>query len=134
MSLSWAKRAYAILTKYAAYYNELRTHRSLGEKAPIHRAIQHQGRMASGAGRRWPSPPLFTNLVFGTDSWQQYYGRFRGSVLKPVWRSMNLFLIRWLMRKHKRLAGRKTRAAEMFKRLAQSQPGAFIHWSLEILS
>ena len=66
--------------------------------------------------------------------WQQYYGRFHGSALKPVWRSMNLFLIRWLMRKHKRLAGRKTRAAEMLKRLAQSQPGAFIHWSLGILS
>ena len=25
---------------------------------------------------------------------------------------MNLFLVRWLMRKHKRLAGHKTRAAE----------------------
>ena len=35
-----------ILTKYAAY-NELRTHRSLGKDAPIHRAIQHQGRIAS---------------------------------------------------------------------------------------
>ena len=36
-----------ILTKYAAYYNELRTHRSLGKNAPIHRAIQHVGRIAS---------------------------------------------------------------------------------------
>jgi transposase InsO family protein len=27
--------------RYAAYYNELRTHRSLGKDAPIHRAIQH---------------------------------------------------------------------------------------------
>src|SRR3977135_1327784 len=36
-----------ILTKYAAYYNELRTHRSLGKDAPIHRAIQHEGRIAS---------------------------------------------------------------------------------------
>jgi hypothetical protein len=36
-----------ILTKYAAYYNELRTHRSLGNDAPIHRAIQHVGRIAS---------------------------------------------------------------------------------------
>ena len=30
-----------ILTKYAAYYNELRTHRSLDKDAPVHRAIQH---------------------------------------------------------------------------------------------
>jgi RNA-directed DNA polymerase len=51
-----------------------------------------------------------------------------------VWRHMNLFLTRWLMRKHKRLAGHKTRAAETLKRLAQSQPGAFIHWSMGYLS
>jgi transposase InsO family protein len=36
-----------ILTKYAAYYNELRTHRSLDKDAPIHRAIQHVGRIIS---------------------------------------------------------------------------------------
>ena len=36
-----------ILTKYAAYYNELRTHRSLGKDAPIHRAIQHVGHIAA---------------------------------------------------------------------------------------
>src|ERR1700716_3508651 len=36
-----------ILTKYAAYYNELRTHRSLNKDAPIHRAIQQMGRIAS---------------------------------------------------------------------------------------
>src|SRR3982074_3736057 len=36
-----------ILTKYAAYYNELRTHRSLGKDAPIHRAIQHVGCIAA---------------------------------------------------------------------------------------
>jgi hypothetical protein len=29
-----------ILTKYAAHHDELRTHRSLGNDAPIHRAIQ----------------------------------------------------------------------------------------------
>jgi hypothetical protein len=32
-----------VLTKYATYYNELRTHRSLNKDAPIHRAIQHVG-------------------------------------------------------------------------------------------
>jgi transposase InsO family protein len=36
-----------LLTKYAAYYNELRTHRSLDKDAPIHRAIQHVGRIIS---------------------------------------------------------------------------------------
>src|ERR1700674_5755147 len=36
-----------ILRKYAAYYNELRTHRSLNKDAPIHRAIQHRGGIVS---------------------------------------------------------------------------------------
>jgi transposase InsO family protein len=36
-----------ILTKYAGYYNELRTHRSLNKDAPIHRAIQHAGHIVS---------------------------------------------------------------------------------------
>jgi transposase InsO family protein len=36
-----------ILTKYAAYYNEWRTHRSLNKDAPIHRTIQRVGRIVS---------------------------------------------------------------------------------------
>jgi transposase InsO family protein len=38
-----------ILRKYAAYYKELRTHRSLNKDAPIHRAIQHRGGIVSVA-------------------------------------------------------------------------------------
>ncbi len=74
---------------------------------------------------------MFAPILKG---WQQYDGRFHGSALKPVWRNMNLLLIRRLMRKHKKLAGHKTRAAETLKRQAQSKPGAFIHWSLGYLS
>ncbi len=36
-----------ILKRYAAYYNELRTHRSLSKDSPIHRAIQRQGSIVS---------------------------------------------------------------------------------------
>ena len=36
-----------ILTAYAAYYNEARTHRSLSKDAPIHRAIQRFGAITS---------------------------------------------------------------------------------------
>jgi RNA-directed DNA polymerase len=70
---------------------------------------------------------MFNPILKG---WQQYYGRFYGSALKSVWRNMNMFLIRWLMRKHKLLAGHKTRAAEALKRTASSRPDAFIHWSM----
>ena len=74
---------------------------------------------------------MFASVLRG---WQQYYGRFYGSALKPVWRNMNLFLTRWLMRKHRRLAGHKTRAAAMLKQLARREPGAFVHWSKGYLS
>ena len=74
---------------------------------------------------------MFAPILKG---WQQYYGRFHGSALKPVWRNMNQFLTRWLMRKHKRLAGHKTRAAQVLRLLAQGQPGAFVHWSLRFMS
>jgi RNA-directed DNA polymerase len=66
--------------------------------------------------------------------WQQYYGRFHASALKSVWRRMNQALVGWLMRKHKKLAGHKTRAAATLKRLAQRQPRAFVHWSMGYLS
>src|SRR5206468_11147453 len=36
-----------ILTKYDAYYNELRTNRSLNKDAPFHRAIQRLGAITS---------------------------------------------------------------------------------------
>ena len=36
-----------VLQSYAHYYNEWRTHRSLNKDAPIHRAIQHVGRVVS---------------------------------------------------------------------------------------
>ena len=55
-----------ILTKYAAYYNELRTHRSLNKDAPIYRAIQHAGHRICARPRR-TSSPLLQNLIFGTD-------------------------------------------------------------------
>ena len=66
---------------------------------------------------------MFAPILKG---WRQYYGRFHGSALKPVWRSMNLFLIRWMMRKRKRLAAHKTRAAEALRQLARGRPAGCV--------
>jgi RNA-directed DNA polymerase len=60
--------------------------------------------------------------------WLNYYGRFHSSALKPLWRSVNDYLVKWLMRKHKRLAKRITRAAKELGRLAAANPRAFAHW------
>jgi transposase InsO family protein len=56
-----------ILTRYAAYYNELRTHVSWQRRSDLSRYPARRLHRI-GAGRRWPSPPLSSNLVFGTDN------------------------------------------------------------------
>ena len=66
--------------------------------------------------------------------WRQYYGHFHGSALELVWRRMNRALTGWLMRKYKKLARRKLRAAETLERMAKRQPRAFVHWSMGYLS
>lgn len=60
--------------------------------------------------------------------WMRYYGRFYGSAMASVWKHMNAYLARWLMRKYKHLARHKTRARRALGRLAASMPQAFVHW------
>lgn len=62
--------------------------------------------------------------------WQGYYGRFYGSAMSAIWKHMNDYLTRWMMRKYKHLARHKTRARQSLGRLAQSSPNAFVHWKL----
>ena len=54
--------------KYAAYYNELRTHRSLDKDAPSHRTIQHAGRIISAPVLGGLHIHYLQNLIFGTDN------------------------------------------------------------------
>lgn len=60
--------------------------------------------------------------------WANYYGRFHASALKPLWRHVNDYLVRWLQRKYKHLARGVTRAARALGRLADSAPRSFAHW------
>ena len=62
--------------------------------------------------------------------WQNYYGMFHGSAMSAIWRHMNAYLTRWLMRKYKHLARHKRRARQELGKLAQAYPNAFIHWKL----
>jgi RNA-directed DNA polymerase len=60
--------------------------------------------------------------------WANYYGRFHPTALKPLWRHVNDYLVRWMRRKHKHLARGVTRAARALARLADSAPRSFVHW------
>lgn len=60
--------------------------------------------------------------------WANYYGRFYPSAMKPLWRHVNDYLVRWMQRKYKRLARGVTRAARALGRLAERAPRSFVHW------
>ena len=60
--------------------------------------------------------------------WKNYYGRFHASAMAPVWCHMNLYLMRWLMRKHKRFIRRTKRTIKALERMAVAMPEAFVHW------
>jgi len=68
---------------------------------------------------------MFNPILRG---WMNYYGRFYASAMSPVWKHMNGFLVRWLMRKHKSLAWHKLRARRTLGCLAVAWPEAFTHW------
>ena len=60
--------------------------------------------------------------------WEQYYGRYHGSSLKPVYKHFNSTLRGWAMRKFRKLKGRKIAAGHFIEGLAKQQPHLFIHW------
>ena len=61
--------------------------------------------------------------------WIAYYCRFRGSEFQPVADHLDRIIVRWAMRKYKRLRGHKTRAFAWLERAKRRYPGMFAHWS-----
>jgi RNA-directed DNA polymerase len=72
---------------------------------------------------------MFNPILRG---WMSYYSRFHGSAMFAVWRHVNMYLVRWLMRKHKPLARHKRRARNALGKLAAASTRAFVHWELGI--
>lgn len=61
--------------------------------------------------------------------WINYYGSFCRSALHPVLNHINAALVKWAMRKFKRLRRRTTRAHSWLKGVARRDPALFVHWS-----
>ena len=68
---------------------------------------------------------MFNPIVAG---WINYYGRFYKSWLYPVLRHINDGLVRWAMRKYKRLHGHTRRAKAWLAAVARRAPTLFAHW------
>jgi RNA-directed DNA polymerase len=60
--------------------------------------------------------------------WVNYYGRFYRSRLTLLLGRINDYLVRWAIRKHKRLRGRPRRAWRLLARVARREPALFAHW------
>ncbi len=49
-----------------------------------------------------------------------------------VLRRINEYLVRWAMRKYKRLRGHLTRAVKWLASVARREPGLFAHWRVGV--
>jgi len=62
--------------------------------------------------------------------WINYYSRFYRTELIKTLKLINEYLVRWAMRKYKRLRGHPTRTWRFLTAIAQREPGLFAHWTL----
>lgn len=60
--------------------------------------------------------------------WVNYYGRFYPSMLAKSLTSIDKYLVRWAMRKYKRLKGHTMRAWEFLAGVFAREPKLFAHW------
>jgi RNA-directed DNA polymerase len=67
----------------------------------------------------------YNKIVHG---WVNYYGKFYPSMLAESLRRLDEFLVRWAMRKYKRLKDRRMRAWEFLGRVHTREPKLFAHW------
>ena len=60
--------------------------------------------------------------------WLNYYGRYYRTAMYPILRQLQYALVRWAMRKYKRLKGHRVRAVRLVEAIARRQPDLFVHW------
>lgn len=72
---------------------------------------------------------MFSPVIRG---WINYYGKFYKSALYPTLRQLNRTLVRWAMRKFKKLKGHRRRAEHWLGNVARRQPQLFPHWQLGV--
>jgi hypothetical protein len=57
----------------------------------------------------------------------QYYGTFYRTMLDPLLRRINAYLVRWLQRKYRRLQTSK-KALSCWQRITNQRPRLLAHW------
>jgi hypothetical protein len=88
----------------------------------------HQPRAGITAGTDETS--IVPDLLSHGASWRtiNYYGRFYRTELLRTLDRINQYLMRWAMRKYKRLRRRPSKAWDLVAAARQRQPDLFAHW------
>jgi RNA-directed DNA polymerase len=60
--------------------------------------------------------------------WLNYYGRYYKSALHPILRQIQTALVRWAMRKYKKLRGRRRKAIHWLGRISRREPRLIVTW------
>lgn len=60
--------------------------------------------------------------------WINFFGKFCRVALRPILQQVNDYLVRWAMRKYKRLSNSWRRARSFVLSVAQREPDLFAHW------
>ncbi|MCL4686421.1 group II intron reverse transcriptase/maturase [Myxococcota bacterium] len=92
----------------------------------VRRTIRRLWRLSQRTGMELNEIASLANPVLR--GWINYYGRFRPSALVAVFRTLNLSLRRWVMRKYKRFKGRPRAAMRWLGDIAQRDRELFAHW------
>ncbi len=72
---------------------------------------------------------MFNPILRG---WVQYYGQYYKSALYPTFQVLDRILVKWAMRKYKKLKGHQRRATHWLGRIARRQPRLFVHWQMGV--
>jgi RNA-directed DNA polymerase len=72
---------------------------------------------------------MYNPIVRG---WANYYGCFCQSEMYSVYRHFNQALVRWVVRKYKKLR-QKRRRNNWLEKIARQEPKLFVHWQMGIL-
>ena len=62
--------------------------------------------------------------------WINYYGSYYKSALNRVFLQLVRSLMKWAMKKYKKLRGRLQRATHWLGRIARREPNLFAHWKM----
>lgn len=76
----------------------------------------------------WSIKDLAAAISVRVRGWMRYYCRFRASAFQPMAEYIDGLIVRWAMRKFKRLRGHKVRAHAWLNRVRKKCPTIFAHW------